>query len=140
LPFLEKRKVVIVAGFQGVSKEGQITTLGRGGSDTSAVALGVALEAEKVEFYKDVPGICSADPKVDPHARVYPYLSYEEAMEIVNRGAEILHLRAIELASKNHLPLHVLSFDPAINKGCEGTIIGRIKRSEEKVCVYEFDA
>ncbi len=107
---LSQGKVVIVAGFQGVSKEGEITTLGRGGSDTSAVALAVALKADKVEFYKDVDGVCDEDPKKNPEALVFDQLSYEEALAIVAQGAKILHSRCIRLAAKNGLPLHVLSF------------------------------
>lgn len=119
LPHLEAGKIVIVAGFQGVSRKGEITTLGRGGSDTTAVALGVAFSA-KVEFYKDVPGIFSEDPKMNSQAAVFPQLSYQEALDIVNKGAKVLHPRSITLASKNCLPLHVLSFqefDPIKNGG-----------------------
>lgn len=119
LPCLEAGKIVIVAGFQGVSKKGEITTLGRGGSDTTAVALGVAFNA-KVEFYKDVPGIFSEDPKINSRAQVFPKLSFQEALSIVNKGAKVLHPRSIYLAEKNNLPLHVLSFqeyDPEKNGG-----------------------
>lgn len=107
---LEEKKVVIVAGFQGVSTAGEITTLGRGGTDTSAVAIGVALGADKVEFFKDVDGIYEADPKKDPTAKHYPFLEYEEALRIISSGAKILQGRAVELAQKNSIPLHILSF------------------------------
>lgn len=107
---LNEEKIVIVAGFQGVSSKGEITTLGRGGSDTSAVALALALEAEKVEFYKDVPGIFTEDPKVSLKAQLHEKLDYPQALEIVRNGARVLHERSIHLASKNCLPLHVLSF------------------------------
>lgn len=107
---LEQNKIVIVAGFQGVSKNKEITTLGRGGSDTTAVALGAALGAEKVEFYKDVPGFCSEDPKINPQASLFSHLSYDEAIDIVAKGAKILHKRCLELAKTNDIPLHVLSF------------------------------
>lgn len=110
LSALNDGKVVIVAGFQGVSRKGEITTLGRGGSDTSAVALGVALEAG-VEFYKDVDGIYSADPKCNPSALHLPLIGYKEALEIVKAGAKVLHPRSIMLAEKNSLPLHVRSFE-----------------------------
>lgn len=110
LKALEEQKIVIVAGFQGVSASGEITTLGRGGSDTTAVALAVALRAEKVEFYKDVPGIFDADPKSNPTASPRAFLTYDEAIEIVDRGAKILHKRSLLLAQVNHVPLHVLSF------------------------------
>lgn len=131
LPHLEAKKIVIVAGFQGVSLEKEITTLGRGGSDTTAVALGVALEAEKVAFYKDVPGICTLDPKVMPQAKVIPRLTYNAALDIVGQGARILHARAIRLAKENDLPLHITSF----KDGGEGTWIlpeGERAGSKEK--------
>jgi aspartate kinase len=107
---LEQGKIAIVAGFQGVSRHKEITTLGRGGSDTSAVALGVALEAAQVEFFKDVPGIFNRDPKKDQQAYQYAHLTYKQALTIVSQGAKILHYRAIELAAKNGLPLHIRSF------------------------------
>jgi aspartate kinase len=107
---LNQGKIVIVAGFQGVSTQKEITTLGRGGSDTSAVGLGVALGADQIEFYKDVPGVFNLDPKQHPFANVFTTLTYQEALDIVNGGAKILHPRAILLAKKNGLPLHVRSF------------------------------
>jgi aspartate kinase len=132
LKALDAGKIVIVAGFQGVSGEGEITTLGRGGSDTTAVALGVALGASKVEFFKDVEGIYSEDPKKNPEAILFPSLTFAEAIKIVEEGAKVLHSRCIRLAEKNSLPLHVLSFlDPTM--GCHlGSWIGpkiRIPRS-----------
>lgn len=107
---LESGKIAIVAGFQGVSSKGEITTLGRGGGDTSAVALGVAFQA-KVEFYKDVPGFFSEDPKINSHAKHFPYLSYKDALDITINGAKILHPRSIKLAERNFLQLQVLSFN-----------------------------
>ncbi len=137
LKALDAGKIAIVAGFQGVSKEGEITTLGRGGSDTTAVALGVALGALKVEFYKDVEGVYSEDPKINPHASLYPELSYEEAIQIVESGAKVLHSRCIKLASKNNLPLHVLSFyDPDL-LSYAGTLIG--PRCRDKGGPYVFE-
>jgi aspartate kinase len=111
LPLLNLGKVIVVAGFQGVSRLGEITTLGRGGSDTTAVALGVAFRAEQVEFYKDVQGVYSADPKKNPEAVFYEKLEYKEALDIVSQGGRILHPRCISLAMKNHLPLKVRSFN-----------------------------
>lgn len=137
LPHLEAGKIVIVAGFQGVSRKGEITTLGRGGSDTSAVALGVALEADKVEFYKDVGGISAEDPKIHPNSPVYPFLNYKEALEIVQRGAKVLHPRSILLAEKNSLPLHVLSFEEEKKQLCDGTLIHGVDSIERSVCLYE---
>lgn len=110
LQSFEQNKIVIVAGFQGVSLAGEITTLGRGGSDTTAVALGTALEADCVEFYKDVPGLCEHDPKTHPDTTLFSTLSYDEAIEIVSKGAKILHLRSLLLAKQNHIPLHIRSF------------------------------
>lgn len=107
---LDQGKIAIVAGFQGVSRQKEITTLGRGGSDTSAVALGVALGAKQVEFYKDVAGIFDRDPKQSSEATCFSQLTYGQALDIVNQGAKILHPRAIQLAAKNGLPLHVRSF------------------------------
>jgi aspartate kinase len=121
LPYLEAHKFVIVAGFQGVSSEKEITTLGRGGSDTTAVALGVALKAEKVEFYKDVAGIFLDDPKQEEKAPFFHSLSYPDALDIVNRtGGRVLHPRALKLAEQNALILHVRSF---YNMDGEGTLI-----------------
>lgn len=130
---LEQGKVVIVAGFQGVSKKKEITTLGRGGSDTTAVALGVALGAERVEFYKDVDGIYNIDPKKDSTAVHYPKLSFEEALTIVRGGAKVLHERALLLAMENNLPLFVSPFPDAPIQQKEGTkITTSIHRRNQK--------
>lgn len=111
LPYLSDKKFVIVAGFQGVSAAKEITTLGRGGSDTTAVALGIALNAEKVEFYKDVEGIFPTDPKTTPGSAYYANLSYDQARQIVcESGGRVLHPRAIDLAKKNGILLHIRSF------------------------------
>lgn len=133
---LERGQVAIVAGFQGVSRKGEITTLGRGGSDTSAVALAVALHAKRVEFYKDVAGIFEADPKKVAGAKVLPTLSYEEALEIAKGGAKVLHARSIELAAKNGIELSVLSFQNPLGTG---TIV-KNKEGVMSSCVYEEPA
>ncbi len=139
LKALDAGKIVIVAGFQGVSKEGEITTLGRGGSDTTAVALGAALGASRVEFYKDVEGVYTEDPKKDPGATLYPSLSFEEAIKIAECGAKVLHPRCLRLAAKNSLPLHVLSFyDPALRHH-SGTLIGPMMREMGTPCLFEGD-
>lgn len=110
---LNQGKVVIVAGFQGVSQSGEITTLGRGGSDTSAVALAIALQAVHVEFYKDVPGIGYDNPKQNVNTPIFSHLSYEETLDIVERGAKVLHPRSVKLAQKNNISLQIRSFyDP----------------------------
>lgn len=121
LPLLNQKTIAIVAGFQGVSRKGEITTLGRGGSDTSAVALAIAVRAPVVEFYKDVPGIFNKDPKKDPQAKLLPSLSYSEALELAQNGAKVLHPRSIELAEKNGVRLSVRSFQ---NPKVSETIVG----------------
>ncbi|MDR0786982.1 MAG: aspartate kinase [Gemmatimonadota bacterium] len=102
---LEAGKVVIVAGFQGVSETREITTLGRGGSDTSAVGLAVALEADRCEIYSDVRGVYSADPRRVPSARLIPALSYEEMLELACSGAQVMHSRAVEIAARFDMEL-----------------------------------
>jgi len=132
---LELGKIVIVAGFQGVSEKGEITTLGRGGSDTTAVALGCALNASHVEFYKDVPGVFNDDPKKNPDAFIYETLSYASALEIVLKGAKILHPRSVKLAQKNGLPLHVCSF---LDNGQKvGTVIHELQVLRSEQPLYE---
>ena len=102
--------IPIVAGFQGVSYDSKdITTLGRGGSDTTAVALAVALEADVCEIYTDVDGVFSADPRVVPAARQVPRISYEEMLELAAAGAKVLHLRCVEYARRASMPIHVRS-------------------------------
>ncbi len=102
--------IAIVAGFQGVSQTTKdITTLGRGGSDTTAVALAVALKAEVCEIYSDVDGIFTADPRIEPRARKVPRISYEETLEMAAQGAKILHLRCVEYARRYDMPIHVRS-------------------------------
>ncbi len=139
LKHLKEGRIVIVAGFQGVSSQGEITTLGRGGSDTSAVALGVALGADKVEFFKDVDGIYSEDPKKIEDAKKISFLSYPDALKIIRKGAKILHARSVELAEKNRIPLHVLSFQNALDPLFQGTWIG-LDAPKEDFCatpIYE---
>ncbi|WP_141015233.1 aspartate kinase [Nocardioides sambongensis] len=102
--------IAIVAGFQGVSQTTKdITTLGRGGSDTTAVALAVALEADVCEIYSDVDGIFTADPRIEPRARKVSRISYEETLEMAAQGAKILHLRCVEYARRYDMPIHVRS-------------------------------
>ncbi len=102
-------KVVVVAGFQGISIEGEITTLGRGGSDTTAVALAAVAEADLCEIYTDVEGVYTADPRVVPLARRLDRISYDEMLELAGTGAKVLHLRSVEFAKKYHVPLRVRS-------------------------------
>lgn len=107
---LSQGAIPIVAGFQGVSQDTKdITTLGRGGSDTTAVALAAALNADVCEIYTDVDGIFSADPRIAPKARQVPRITYDEMMELAAAGAKVLHLRCVEYAKRFDVPLHVRS-------------------------------
>jgi aspartate kinase len=107
---IDEGAIAIVAGFQGVSQTTKdITTLGRGGSDTTAVALAVALKADVCEIYSDVDGIFSADPRIEPNARKVDRISYEETLEMAAQGAKILHLRCVEYARRYDMPIHVRS-------------------------------
>jgi aspartate kinase len=107
---LDDGAIVIVAGFQGVSQDTkEITTLGRGGTDTTAVALAAALDAEVCEIYTDVDGVFTADPRIVPTARRLPSISYEEMLEMAACGAKVLHLRCVEYARRYDIPVHVRS-------------------------------
>jgi aspartate kinase len=107
---LDEGAIVIVAGFQGVSQDTkEITTLGRGGTDTTAVALAAALDAEVCEIYTDVDGVFTADPRIVPTARRLPRISYEEMLEMAACGAKVLHLRCVEYARRYGIPVHVRS-------------------------------
>ncbi len=107
--YLEKNHVVVVAGFQGVNEHGDVTTLGRGGSDTSAVALAVALKADQCEICTDVDGVFTADPRIVPDARKLDHISYDEMLEMSGLGAKVLQLRCVEFAKKYNMPLIVRS-------------------------------
>jgi len=107
--YLQKNHVVVVAGFQGVNEHGDVTTLGRGGSDTSAVALAVALNAEQCEICTDVDGVFTADPRIVPDARKLDFISYDEMLEMSGLGAKVLQLRCVEFAKKYNMPLIVRS-------------------------------
>lgn len=102
-------RVVVVAGFQGVSEEGEITTLGRGGSDTTAAALGVALNAESINIYTDVEGVMAADPRIISDARVLDRITYNEVCHLAHEGAQVVHPRAVELAMQRNIPLWIKS-------------------------------
>jgi aspartate kinase len=106
---LEAGRVAIVAGFQGAAEDGAITTIGRGGSDTSAVALAAALGAHHCEIMTDVEGVLTADPRICPSARLLPRITYEEMMELADAGAKVLHTRCVELAARYRVPLAVRS-------------------------------
>ena len=106
---LNNGKIIVVAGFQGVTENGEITTLGRGGSDTSAVALAAALNAERCDIYTDVEGVYTTDPRVVPKATRLEQISYEEMLELAHAGANVLHPRSVETAKLNHVPIRVRS-------------------------------
>ncbi|MCY4265707.1 MAG: aspartate kinase [Gammaproteobacteria bacterium] len=116
---LEQNNVVVVAGFQGVDEDGNITTLGRGGSDTSAVALAAALEAEECQIYTDVNGVYTTDPRIVEGACLLKNITFEEMLELASLGAKVLQIRAVEFAGKYKVPLRVLS---AFEEG-DGTLI-----------------
>ena len=106
---LEAGRIAIVAGFQGITEEGAITTLGRGGSDTTAVALAAALGADVCEIYTDVDGVYTTDPRIVPQARKMDRISYDEMLELASLGASVMHSRAIEFGWKYGVPIHVRS-------------------------------
>jgi aspartate kinase len=106
---LADNKVAVVAGFQGISTAKEITTLGRGGSDTTAVALAAALEADSCEIYTDVTGVFTADPRVVPQARKVPVLQFDEMLEMAGAGSKVLALRSVEFARNHDVPIHVRS-------------------------------
>lgn len=106
---LEQGKIVVVAGFQGIDEDGNITTLGRGGSDTTAVAMATALLADECRIYTDVDGVYTADPRIVDRARRIPVISYEEMLEMASLGSKVLQIRAVEFARKYNIDLRVLS-------------------------------
>ncbi|MGL5756002.1 MAG: aspartate kinase [Paraclostridium sp.] len=125
---LDEGKVVIVAGFQGITESGEVTTLGRGGSDTSAVAIGKALECETVEIYTDVDGIMTADPRIEPEAKVLDYINYEEVFQMADKGAKVIHPRAVEIAKSGAITLNIKN---TLNPDYPGTkISGRSPKFE----------
>ncbi len=114
---LQEGKIIVVAGFQGVTPDGEITTLGRGGSDTSAVALAAALNAERCDIYTDVEGVYTTDPRVVPNASRLNEISYEEMLELAHAGANVLHPRSVETAKQFNVPLRVRSSFKTDNLG-----------------------
>ncbi|MBO8126678.1 MAG: aspartate kinase [Firmicutes bacterium] len=128
---LEKGQIVIVAGFQGINEMGDITTLGRGGSDTSAVALAVALKADSCEIFTDVDGVYTADPRILPVARKMDVISYGEMLELASSGAVVLQPRAVELAAQYRMPIHVRS---SFNDN-PGTIVKEVSDLEREMYV-----
>jgi aspartate kinase len=117
---LEKGLVAVVAGFQGIDGEGEITTIGRGGSDTTAVALAAWLKADKCQIFTDVDGVYNRDPRIYPDATRFGRISYEKMMALVENGAQVLHDRSVELARTHGIAVEVLS----AFTGAPGTIVG----------------
>ncbi|WP_458109777.1 aspartate kinase [Bacillus zhangzhouensis] len=128
---LSAGKVVVVAGFQGIADDLHITTLGRGGSDTTAVALAAALKADKCDIYTDVPGVFTTDPRYVPSARKLAGISYDEMLELANLGAGVLHPRAVEFAKNYQVPLEVRS--SIVNES--GTLIEEESSMEQNLVV-----
>ena len=120
---LDTGKVAVIAGFKGIDESGNITTLGRGGSDTTAVAMAAALKADECQIYTDVKGVYTADPRIEPAAGKMDRISYEEMLEMASLGSKVLQIRSVEFASKYHVPLRVLSaFEDDTGDG-SGTLI-----------------
>jgi aspartate kinase len=128
---LDEGKIAIVAGFQGVDQAGNITTLGRGGSDTTAVAIAAALKADECRIYTDVDGVYTADPRIVPDARRLDRITYEEMLEMASLGSKVLQIRSVEFAQKYHVPLRVLS---SLEEGT-GTIICDEDENMEQVVI-----
>jgi len=123
--------VPVVAGFQGASDGGEITTLGRGGSDTTAAAIGVALAAQCIEIYTDVEGIMTADPRIVPEARVLEALDYSEVFQMASQGSKVIHPRAVELAMQRNIPLIIKStFSDAPGTTITNTVLYEQKRGK----------
>lgn len=112
--------VVVVAGFQGVTEDGSVTTLGRGGSDTTAVALAASLNATECQIFTDVDGVYTTDPRIEPKAKKLDKIAFEEMLELSSLGSKVLQIRSVELAAKNKVPIRVLS---SLVEGGEGTLI-----------------
>jgi aspartate kinase len=128
---LEQGQVVVVAGFQGIDENNNITTLGRGGSDTTAVALAAALKADECHIYTDVDGVYTTDPRVEPKARRLDKITFEEMLEMASLGSKILQIRSVEFAGKYNVALRVLS---SFEEGC-GTLITYEESQMEKALI-----
>ncbi len=129
---LAQGKIPVVAGFQGVSPGGDVTTLGRGGSDTTAVALAAAIGADECEIYTDVDGVYTTDPRIEPKARPLDKISYDEMMEAASQGARVMHLRSVELGKKAGVPIRVLHSQRPLDYTGRGTLICEV-RAEDRM-------
>ena len=128
---LDRNRIVLVAGFQGINKYGDMTTLGRGGSDTTAVALAVALRADLCQIYTDVDGVYTADPRKVPDARKLQEITFDEMLELASLGAQVLHNRSVEMAKRYNMNLEVLSSFT----GAPGTIVKEAVKKVEKTYI-----
>ena len=128
---LDKKRIVLVAGFQGVDKYGDVTTLGRGGSDTTAVAMAVALQADLCQIFTDVDGVYTCDPRIVPEAKKLPEITYNEMLELASLGAQVLNNRSVELAKSYGVQLEVLSSFPESRYDCQG---GSQERGKDLYC------
>ena len=128
---LDRNRIVLVAGFQGINKYGDVTTLGRGGSDTTAVALAVALRADLCQIYTDVDGVYTADPRKVPDARKIGEITFDEMLELASLGAQVLHNRSVEMAKRYNMNLEVLSSFT----GAPGTIVKEAVKKVEKTYI-----
>jgi aspartate kinase len=120
---ISRGTVGVVAGFQGISPDGRVSTLGRGGSDTSAVALAVALKADRCDIYTDVDGVYTTDPRIVPEARRLNRIAFEEMLELASQGAKVLQTRSVELAMNNNLPIRVLTSFAEEGQENPGTLV-----------------
>jgi aspartate kinase len=130
---LENHEVVVVAGFQGVTKTGEITTLGRGGSDTSASALGAALKADWIDIFTDVEGIMTADPRIVKDARPLTVVTYEEICNMAHQGAKVIHPRAVEIAMQANVPIRVRS----TYSDSPGTLVTSLKKEQRPMDIVK---
>jgi len=129
LKVLEQGKVPVVAGFQGISEEGSITTIGRGGSDVTGAILGAALKAKEVQIYTDVDGIMTADPRIVSKASLIESISYDEVFQFADQGAKVIHPRAVEISRKYNIPLVIKN----TLSDCEGTTISSYGEDNERI-------
>lgn len=125
---IQKQIVPVIAGFQGITEEQRITTLGRGGSDTTAVAIAIALQAQECQIYTDVEGVYTADPRIVPNAKKQDVVEFEEMLEMASLGSKVLQIRSVELAGTYNMPIRVLS---TLKPDGKGTLIKRYNQNED---------
>lgn len=136
LNLINEDKVPVIAGFQGISEGGYITTLGRGGSDTTASIMGAALNAEEIQIYTDVDGIMTADPRIVADASLIDEISYNEVFQLADEGAKVIHPRAVEIAMKANIPLVIKN----TLSDCRGTVISNFKKQNQDSVIIGITA